>query len=129
MKRLMIFVISFYIGAVNAAEETYLCVEDQATGFALEADKWTLKDFNPDGKFIFKISAQGAGSFYEFGENPPEEPTCKDAGLFYDCEDRFGRQLKFNRGLNRFAVVHFMPYLWEDKTGNNWLALGTCSKI
>lgn len=106
-----------------------MCVGDKSTGFALEEDKWTFTRYDNPGKYIVKLDAEGSASFYDFGENPPEWPNCVNLGSYYSCRDDFAMELKFNREMNRFAVVHFMPYLREDKTGNNWLAIGACSKI
>lgn len=58
------------------AEETFLCVADDATGFTMQdGSKWSQRNFFPSKKYIVKKNGD-SGTYFEVGKEPSEEAIC-----------------------------------------------------
>ena len=137
MKRLMIFVISFYIGAVNAAEETWVCVPDYTNGFSSDdGNSWNYTKFNTGSeKYLVKVYVDSGdritGKTIPVGMEIPENDNCRGLLYLVRC-DADVYQLRMNRRNGRFTLLYDTGYIVGDIV--DWskeahITIGKCSKI
>jgi hypothetical protein len=137
MKRLMILVISFYIGVVNATEETWVCVPDYTNGFSsFDRGGWKYTKFNtgPE-KYLVKVYVDSedriTGKTMAVGMESPENDNCWGQLILARC-DAGVYQLRMNRENGRFTLLQDIGYILSDMPGMTreaHITIGKCSKI
>jgi hypothetical protein len=125
---------------VISAEDmsTYLCIEDQATGYKYVDGEWVQTKFKGGSKYIFKgsfDSANSKGEWYEFGKDGYWPPNCEVDALYAKCKTTYGHFTLRSNGLS-FTGHQIYPYLNKESWISNfggvddvYLGLGKCSKI
>lgn len=139
----------FALNAMPASAETFLCIADNATGYAYDptSKEWKSAKFNFEGsRHIIKRSSgsQYAWEVNEYGVTEKWFPDagCKEdfntVGLLY-CEG-VGRDFRFNKSNGRYifyfagSYINFDPRSEREgyqKDGGDtpFIELGTCTKI
>lgn len=137
MKRLMILVISLYIGVVNAAEEIWVCVPDYINGFfSDDGNSWEYTRFNNGSeKYLVKIYVNSEdridGKTYPVGTEIPERDNCHGQASIVRCDANW-YQLRMNRTNGRFTRLFDAGYIVGDILGLSkeaHITIGKCSKI
>ncbi len=129
--------------SARAQTTAWLCISDQASGFANKSGSWTSGTFTAGSKYIIKESRQPgvAWEVREFGSTATApDATCKQTFTpkrILNCEG-FLTEYHFNAATGRFLRIYsagYWTYIPGDKdfgadTGDTpAIQIGTCSGL
>jgi hypothetical protein len=125
------------------AEETFLCIPENSSGFISRNGNWEQYNSPLERKVIIKKNGS-VGSWYEFGTEPQQFASCNEVdtgtqvGSIMDCGlETFGNfHLTMHLSTLRYTFTNTMAYIFslEDKASNQvirstFLDMGSCSRI
>ena len=126
------------------AEETFLCIPENSSGFIARNGNWEQYNFpleHFERKVIIKKNGS-VGSWYQFGNEPQEFASCNEietqVGSIMDCGLEFVGNFHLTMHLStlRYTFTNTMSYIFslEDPASNRgirsiFLDMGSCSRI
>jgi hypothetical protein len=110
--RVVILSFALLFSGAAAAADSYLCISDQATGFAFnkETDQWYRANFQTGEKYVLSRE-KGGWVLKQFGEEAPllHCPGDFNAGNNLICSDG-GTDFRMNRHLLRYQKAYLVGY-------------------
>lgn len=122
-----LWVLAFVVStAAAAAEPSWLCVTDKATGFSFKNDQWVITSFRANAKYII---AMELGSFRAKELGTRFGASCRENGLWIECS--FPTQLTFNKQTLRFLYIYPVGFVGGQDNNDDTpaMAIGRCSPI
>jgi hypothetical protein len=107
------------IGVSASAQNSYVCVEDLATGFSFDRSQkqWKSVDFKPNSKYLISRS-RDSSRIWEIKEMGSSAPTAFCEKDFSDSGqircNGIGKEFLFNRKSLRFLATYTVGFWNED---------------
>lgn len=123
-----VVVVLLAVGTGFAEEERYLCVADQATGFAYVDGNWKVGPFNTkECKYVISRGSK-ATAITQLGESAPicivaNNTDLKDviSGI---CQNG---EFIFSTTTGRYIMSHLGNYVFEGEKFTPYIEIGKCS--
>jgi hypothetical protein len=131
MRRLIFLVILFAFTTKSFAQQAYICVADNSTGFMYNPNSraWDRTGFRvSEDKKLLKKVGQG-WEWSSFGSNFGEKCGEINSHGFLNCDMLLG-SLRFSKNTLRYVETYTVGYTDGDKGGNTpSITIGKCSPL
>jgi hypothetical protein len=110
-----------------SAETSFICIQEQVTGFRYINNRWERANFTPDMRFLVNIRNDTSAVVTRFGGGSEKE--CFIYQSTVTCQDPFGI-FRMDISTQRFLETYNRGYIDGDETDNTpTVSIGTCAAM